>query len=75
MDKRYFFHGLCSLTNCCGKIKSTEATLINVVLYLIIKFYFVSTVFKQNVGISIGINQAPFFGNLFLYSFETKYVE
>ena len=31
-------------------------------------------VFKQDIGIPTSINQAPFWANLFLYFFESKYI-
>ena len=30
---------------------------------------------KQDIGIPMGIDPAPFWANLFLYSFESKYVK
>ena len=32
-------------------------------------------VFKQDIEISIGIDPAPFWANLFLYFFESKHVQ
>ena len=32
-------------------------------------------VFKYDIGVSIGIDSAPFWTNLFFYFFESKYIK
>ena len=60
-----------------GKRSFTQRNLIEVVSFLIEKCYFTigNLVFKQDIGIPMGIDPAPFWANLFLYHFESKYVQ
>ena len=61
MDKRYF----------------TKQSLIDTVSYLIKKCYFRvgNQTFKQDIGIPMGIDPAPFWANLFLFHYEDKFVQ
>ena len=60
-----------------GKRYFTQKSLIECVSYLILKCFFTigGNVFKQDIGIPMGIDPAPFWANLFLYHFESKYVQ
>ena len=55
----------------------TQQTLKDTVSYLIQKCYFSigNLVFKQDIGIPMGIDPAPFWANLFLYHYESKFVQ
>ena len=55
----------------------TKAGLIEAVTFLIKQCYFTvgNLVLKQNIGIPMGIDPAPFWANLFLYYFESKFVQ
>ena len=55
----------------------TKTTLINAVSFLISQCYFTvgNLVFKQDIGIPMGIDPAPFWANLFLYFFESKFIK
>jgi len=55
----------------------TKTTLIEAVTFLISQCYFTvgNLVLKQDIGIPMGIDPAPFWANLFLYYFESKYVQ
>jgi len=55
----------------------TRASLIEAVTFLIKQCYFTvgNLVLKQNIGIPMGIDPAPFWANLFLYHFESKFVQ
>lgn len=55
----------------------TEQSLGNAVEFLIKNCFFVvgNLVFKQNIGIPMGIDPAPFWANLFLYDFEHKFIK
>ena len=55
----------------------TPKTLIEAVSFLISKCYFTvgNLVFKQDIGIPMGIDPAPFWANLFLYFFESKFMK
>ena len=55
----------------------TKESLINAVTYLIKNCYFTvgNQIYKQNIGIPMGIDPAPFWANLFLYYFEEKHVQ
>ena len=46
-------------------------------MFLIKNCYFTirNMVFKQDFGIPMGINPAPFWANWFLYFFESKHVQ
>ena len=61
VDKRYF----------------TKQRLIEAISFLITKCYFTigNLVFKQDIGIPMGIDPAPFWANLFLYYFESKFIQ
>ena len=52
-------------------------TLIETVEYLIRNCYFTvgNQIFKQDIGIPMGIDPAPFWANLFLYFYESKYIK
>ena len=54
----------------------SKSSLVSAVKFLIEKCYFTvgNLVFKQDIGIPMGIDPAPFWANLFLYYFESKYV-
>ena len=45
--------------------------------FLIEEYYFTigNLEFKQNIGIPMGIDPAPFWANLFLHHFESKYMQ
>ena len=55
----------------------TKASLIQAVTFLIKQCYFTvgNLVLKQDIGIPMGIDPAPFWANLFLYFFESKFVQ
>ena len=55
----------------------TLETLKHTVSYLIQKCYFTvgNLVFKQDIGIPMGIDPAPFWANLFLYFYESNFVQ
>ena len=55
----------------------TKNSLIETVAFLIKNCYFTvgNQVFRQAIGIPMGIDPAPFWANLFLYYFESKYVQ
>ena len=55
----------------------TEETLKETVSYLIQKCYFTigNLVFKQDIGIPMWIDPAPFWANLFLYFYESEFVQ
>ena len=55
----------------------TQETLKDTVSYLIKRCYFTigNLVFKQDIGIPMGIDPAPFWANLFLYFYESKFVQ
>ena len=59
------------------KIFFTETSFIQAVSFLIERFYFTvgNLVLKQDIGIPMGIDPAPFWTNLFLYFFESKFVK
>ena len=61
----------------CGKRFFTERTLTETVMFLIKNCYFNvgNMVFRQDIGIPMGIDPAPFWANLFLYFFESKHVQ
>ena len=61
----------------CGKRFFTEKSLTEAVTFLIKRCYFTigNLVYKQDIGIPMGIDPAPFWANLFLYFFESKYVQ
>ena len=52
-------------------------TLVNAMPFLINKGFFTigNMVFKQDIGIPMGINPAPFWANLFLSFFEFNYIK
>ena len=60
-----------------GKGFFTERHLIEAITYLINVCYFAigNMVFKQGIGILVGIDPAHFWANLFLYFFESKYAQ
>ena len=60
-----------------GKRYFTQTRLIETVSFLIEECYFTigNLVFKQNIGIPMGIDPAPFWANLFLHHFESKYMQ
>jgi len=60
-----------------GRRYFTEKTLIDAVTFLIKNCYFSvgNMVFRQDIGIPMGIDPAPFWANLFLYFFESKHVQ
>ena len=49
----------------------------DMIRYLVSNIYFTfgDTVFRQTIGIPMGTDCAPFLANLFLYSYEFKYME
>ena len=55
----------------------TQDTLKETVSYLIQKCFFTigNLVFKQDIGIPMGIDPTPFWENLFLYYYESKFVQ
>ena len=55
----------------------TKTSLIEAVTFLIMQCYFTvgNLVLKQDIGIPMGIDPAPFWANLFLYFFESKFVQ
>ena len=55
----------------------TEKKLIEAATFLIKNCYFTvgNIVFKQDIGIAVGIDRAPFWTNMFLYFFESKHVQ
>ena len=55
----------------------TEETLKETISYLIKQCYFTigNLVFKQDIGIPMGIDPAPFWANLILYFYESKFVQ
>ena len=55
----------------------TKASLVETVTFLNKQCYFTvgNLVLKQDIGIPMGIDPAPFWANLFLYSFESKFVQ
>ena len=55
----------------------TKTSLIEAVTFLIKQCYFTvgNLVLKQDIGIPMGIDPAPFWANLFLYFFESKFVQ
>ena len=55
----------------------TKETLVECVSFLVSKCFFKvgNQIFKQNIGIPMGIDPAPFWANLFLYYFESKFVQ
>ena len=55
----------------------TKTTLIEAVTFLVKNCYFSigNLLFRQSIGIPMGIDPAPFWANLFLYFFESKYVQ
>ena len=59
------------------KIFFTKTSLIEAVTFLIKQCYFTvgNLVLKQDIGIPMGIDPAPFWANLFLYFFESKFVQ
>ena len=60
-----------------GKNNFTKQKLIDTVSFLIKNCYFSvgNLVFKQVIGIPMGIDPAPFWANLFLYHFEHKHIK
>ena len=54
-----------------------KTSLIDAISFLITKCYFNigNLVFKQEIGIPMGADPAPYWANLFLYFFEPKYVQ
>ena len=55
-----------------------EGTLLFLILEILIDNIFVSfggTLFQQVVGISMGTNCAPFLADLFLYSYESEFLQ
>ena len=59
-----------------GKTFFTPATLKAAVKYLILECHFTvgNTVFTQIIGIPMGIDPAPFWANLHLYSYESDFI-
>ena len=55
----------------------TKQSLKEALAFLIEKCFFTvgNLVFKQDVGIPMGIDPAPFWANLFLYFFESKFIK
>ena len=55
----------------------TKESLKNTVSYVIKNCYFTvgNLMYKQKIGIPMGIDPAPFWANLFLYYYEEKYVQ
>ena len=55
----------------------TRKFLIDVISFLITKCYFTiwNLVFKQEIGIPMRIDPAPYWANLFFYFFEFEYVQ
>ena len=55
----------------------TKSSLVVAINFLIKNCFFIigNTVFKQDIGIPMGIDPAPFWANLFLYSYESKYIQ
>ena len=55
----------------------TQQTLIDTVSHLIKECYFTvgNQLFKQDIGIPMGIDPAPFWANLFLYFYEEKFMK
>ena len=60
-----------------GKRTFTQQSLTDSVSFLIENCYFTigNLVLKQDIGIPMGIDPAPFWANLFLYHFESKYIQ
>ena len=60
-----------------GKRYFTENRLIQSMTFLIKNCFFTvgNLVFKQDIGIPMGIDPAPYWANLFLYFFESKHVQ
>ena len=61
----------------CGRKCFTTQIVIDVILFLTTKCYFMikNLVFKQEIGIPVDIYLAPYWENLFLYFFESKFVQ
>ena len=55
----------------------TQQSLIDTVTYLIKECYFTvgNQLFKQDIGIPMGIDPAPFWANLFLYFYEERFMK
>ena len=60
----------------CGRY-FTRQSLVDVILFLSTKCYFTigNLVFQEKIGISMGKVLVPYWTNLFLYFFESKYVQ
>ena len=60
-----------------GKRYSTEKSIMEAITSLIKNCYFTigNKIFKQNFGIPMGIDSAPFWKNMFPYFFEPKHVQ
>ena len=60
-----------------GRSYFTRQTLIDAISFLIAKCYFTirKLVYKQEIGIPMGIGTPLYWANLFLYFFESKYVQ
>ena len=59
-----------------GSQHFTQGTLKVAVKHLITCCYFVlgNTLFRQTIGMPMGIDPAPFWANIYLYSYESKYI-
>ena len=55
----------------------TKSSLADAINFLIKNCFFTigNMIFKQDIGIPMGIDPAPFWANLFLYSYESKYIQ
>ena len=60
-----------------GKTYFTEKSIIEAITFLIETCYFTTgyMVFKQDIGIPMDFDPAPFWANLLLYFFESKHVQ
>jgi hypothetical protein len=61
----------------CSPYKCTEADIKGMLGFLVdsIKVVFEDQVFKQSVGIPMGMNCAPLLADVFLYSYEAEFVQ
>ena len=59
------------------KYQKVKQTLIDTISFLIPKFYFTigNLMLKQEIGILMGLGPAPYWAGLFLYFFESKFVQ
>ena len=63
--------------NEAGRRYFTKQTLVNAMSFFMDKCFFTvgNMLFKQDIGIPMGIDQAPYCANLFLYFLESKYTK